>query len=188
RMPDGPQPRRGVDRHPRGPGARRSRPRDDRRAAVGLSGSRDRGGRDNRAVPRRGRAILGRTWLRGRLGQRMRRLRARRGLRARDGSSVRHARVHSPRPRLTPRRLRRDRSQPHVRTVSFAMIPIWRPITAGTLAALVAVTVDRAVPLGPIGRLSRWPLPTLTTLVGCYVVCAVPALALVAAACLVVVA
>lgn len=75
-----------------------------------------------------------------------------------------------------------------MRTVFFAMIPIWRPITAGTLAALVALPVDRAVPLGPMGSLSRWPLLILTTLVGCYVVCAVPALALVAAICLVVVA
>lgn len=57
------------------------------------------------------------------------------------------------------------------------MIPLWRPLLAGALAALVALPVDHFVPVAPRGSPSRWPLLALATLLGCYLLFAVPALA-----------
>lgn len=64
------------------------------------------------------------------------------------------------------------------------MIPLWRPLVATALATLLAMPFDRVIPLGPKGTLSRWPLLALATLLGCYLLFAVPVLAAIVGLCL----
>ncbi len=64
------------------------------------------------------------------------------------------------------------------------MSPLLRPLVAGVLATLVALPLDRLVPVGPKGALSRWPLLALATLLGCYLLFAVPIVAAAVGLCL----